>query len=443
MKIHLPDNVNLATSLLLRAGFESFIVGGCVRDTLLGKTPHDYDLTTSATPDEMLEVFSGCRVIPTGIKHGTLTVLLGGDPLEITTFRTDGKYLDNRHPESVTFSRKLEDDLSRRDFTVNAMAYSDKVGLIDPFGGREDLEKGVIRTVGEPDCRFNEDGLRIMRGLRFASVLGCSIEHETAESIRRNKNLLNNIAVERLWVEFTKLICGIGAESILRDYAEVIGVVIPEMLPTVDFDQKNHHHCYDVYEHSLHTLCNCDPSDTVLRLAAYFHDIGKPHTMTIDEKGGHFYRHAEVGAEMVDAIFRRFHTDNATREAVVRLIHEHCRQLEPTERSVKRFRATHNEQSFERYIALYRADRLACAPDNRNTAPIDEIAQIAKKLAEDEACLSLKALQIDGNDLIALGYRGREIGEALNFLLGEVIDGRLKNERHTLLAAINQKIKVD
>ncbi len=438
MKITLPENVRYAMSLLEGAGFECYIVGGCVRDALRGIAPHDYDLTTSATPDEMLSVFNGLHVIPTGIKHGTLTLVLDGQPLEITTFRTDGEYIDNRHPESVSFSRELSDDLSRRDFTVNAMAYSERTGLVDLFGGRADLKNGVIRAVGVPEKRFREDGLRIMRGLRFAAVLGFNIEDETAEATTRCRKLLTNIAVERLWVEFKKLICGVGAAEILREYAEVIGVVIPEILPMIGFDQRTRHHCYDVYEHTLRVLEGCDASDEVLRLSAYFHDIAKPHTLTVDQNGGHFYGHAEAGAEMTDAIFHRFHTDNASREQVVRLIREHCRQIEPTERSVRRFAASHDALSSRRYIALYRADRLACAPDNRDTSTIDTIESLLNQLDEEKTCLSLATLAVRGGDLTALGYQGRRIGEALNYLLGEVIDGRLPNDRDALLNALNK-----
>ena len=439
VKIELPINVKKAIALLEEAGFECLIVGGCVRDALMGIEPHDYDLTTSATPDEMLSVFSGYRVIPTGIKHGTLTVLIGDEPLEITTFRTDGEYRDNRRPESVSFSRDIADDLSRRDFTVNAMAYSAKRGLIDLFGGVDDLSSKVIRAVGEPDRRFNEDGLRIMRALRFSSVLGFSIEKETADSIRRCSPLLKNIAVERLWIEFSKLIRGVDASRILRDYTEVLGNIIPEILPMVGFDQKTRHHCYDVYEHTLRVLDNCDRNDTVLRLAAFFHDIGKPETQTFDQNGAHFYGHAERSAEITDAIFRRFHTDNATREQVVRLISEHCRQIEPTERSVRRFLTSHDKASFDRYVKLYRADRLACAPDNRDTSGIDEIEAIANRLLEADTCLSLKKLAVNGDDLIALGYRGREVGQLLNELLDGVINGRFENKRDVLLSEINQK----
>ncbi len=438
MKITLPDNVKRAISLLEGAGFVCYIVGGCVRDALRGISPHDYDLTTSATPDEMLSVFEGLHVIPTGIRHGTLTLMLDGEPLEITTFRTDGEYVDNRHPESVSFSRELSDDLSRRDFTVNAMAYSEREGLVDLFGGRADLESGIIRAVGDPKKRFREDGLRIMRGLRFASVLGFRIEDGTSAAIVRCRELLKNIAVERLWVEFKKLICGVGATEILRDYAEVIGVVIPEILPMIGFDQQTHHHCYDVYEHTLRVLEGCDASDEILRLSAYFHDIGKPQTLTVDQNGGHFYGHAEVGAELTSAIFHRFHTDNASREQVTRLIREHCRQIEPNERAVRRFAATHDSSSARRYIALYRADRLACAPDNRDTSTIDAIEGLLSRIEAEKTCLSLATLAVRGDDLLSLGYRGRQIGETLHYLLGEVIDGRLPNDRDALIGALNR-----
>lgn len=440
IKLPIPEYVKTVIALLEQKGFSCFIVGGCVRDSLLGKIPNDYDLTTSATPDEMLEIFSELHTIKTGLKHGTLTVVSQGHNLEITTFRTDGIYLDNRHPEGVKFSRNIADDLSRRDFTVNAMAYSEKEGLVDLFGGRDDLERKMIRCVGDPDRRFNEDGLRIMRGLRFAATLGFDIEESTSKAIHDNRELLKNIAVERIYSEFSKLICGKGTTDILKKFYDVVGVFIPEMLECVGFDQQTKYHCYDVYTHTLKVVDNCNKDDLCLRLAAFFHDIAKPFTFEKDEKGGHFPGHAELGAEITNKIMLRLHTDNETRKNVTRLIAEHCRQIESTEKAVRRFMASHSQEDTRRTLELGRADRLACAEQYRDTANYDEIQRIVDKIIADEACLSLRSLAVHGDDLIKLGFGGKEIGKTLNFLLNEVLDGRLENERYALLSAA-EKLK--
>jgi len=432
-KIHLPEYVKIPVSLLAKEGFECFIVGGCVRDILMEKEPDDFDMTTSATPDEMLTVFKDYRVIETGLKHGTLTVVSGGKGLEITTYRTDGEYKDNRHPESVSFSRNIADDLSRRDFTVNAMAYSDERGIVDLFGGQEDLKNKIIRCVGEPDKRFNEDGLRIMRALRFASTLGFEIEPNTAESIHKNRELLCNIAVERLFTEFKKLVCGKNAAEILREYADVIAVFIPEIEPMIGFDQKTKYHCFDVYEHTLAALSNCPENDIIMRLSIFFHDIGKPHCLTVDELGGHFKGHDKIGAEITDTILRRLRSDNATREAVTRLIGEHCMQVAPTEKAVKRFLSTHSFDEARRAVALSRADKLACAPEYRITEIHNLLDALINKIEADGACFTLRDLAIDGRDLAALGLKGKDIGKALNAALDAIIDGRVNNEKQELL----------
>ncbi len=429
----IPNYVKIPLSLLEKEGFECFIVGGCVRDSLMGKLPSDFDLTTSATPDEMLSVFRDFKVIKTGLQHGTLTVVSDGNNLEITTYRTDGEYEDNRHPSSVAFSKNIADDLSRRDFTVNTLAYSDKRGLIDLFGGVDDIKNATIRSVGNPDIRFREDGLRIMRALRFAATLGFSIEKTTSDSIHNNRNLLKNIAVERIFTEFCKLICGADAPKILAEYSDVVGVFIPEMLECVGFDQRSPHHSLDIYAHTCLTLDGCDKDDTVLRLAAFLHDVGKPQSFVLDGKVGHFPNHAKLGAELTDTVLRRLRADNATREAVVRLVLEHCKQIEPCEKSVKRFLATHTENETRRWLALCRADRLACAPHNRSTENYDRIEELIEQIKRSDACLSLKTLKINGNDLLSLGYEGREIGKILNFLLAEVMDGKLPNDRAALL----------
>lgn len=438
VQIKIPPYVNKAVSRLEKGGFRCFIVGGCVRDALSGKTPHDYDLTTNATPDEMLALFSDMKVIETGLKHGTVTVVIDGENLEITTFRTDGVYLDGRHPENVTFSRNIEDDLSRRDFTVNAMAFSESYGLYDLFGGQDDLKNGIIRAVGDPETRFREDALRIMRGLRFAANLGFKIDSATADAMHECRELQKNVAVERLWVEFTKLICGAHASSILREFADVIGVFLPEILESLGFDQRTRYHSLDVYEHTLAVLDGCEHTDLILRLAAYFHDIAKPRCFALDRSGGHFYDHASVGAQMTDEIFRRMHTDTTTRKKVCHLISLHMKQLSPTERSARRLLASEGDECARRFIALGKADRLACAPDNRDTSIYDTLSELINKISSEESCFSLKDLSVHGDDLIKLGFKGKEIGKALHYLLGCVVDGILPNEKNLLLSAARE-----
>lgn len=444
-RIRIPDYVLAASKKLEENGYECFIVGGCVRDALSGKEPHDYDMTTSATPDEMLKIFADMNTIPTGLKHGTVTVVSAGHNLEITTFRTDGDYLDNRHPSSVSFSRNIEDDLSRRDFTVNAMAYSERSGLVDLFGGREDLEKGIIRCVGDPDRRFSEDGLRIMRGLRFSSVLGFEIEGKTAASIEEKRELLLNISAERLFSELLKLVCGVDADKVLKKYYRVTGVIIPELLPCVGFDQRSPHHDLDVYGHTLLTMKNCPADDAILRLAALFHDIGKPGSFTTDENGvGHFPDHAKLGAVITDNVLKRLKSSNEIREKVVRLVAEHTRQIEPTEKSVRRFLSSHSEEDARRAFALRLADRLACAKGDRDTSDTEMIIAAADKVLAEKACLTLGGLAVKGQDMIALGLRGREIGAMLSALLDKVIDGSLENNHGILIDyAENHKNKVD
>ena len=325
-----------AIERLRAAGHEAWIVGGCVRDVLLGRTPTDYDLTTSALPEETEAVFAGERLIETGLQHGTVTVLLEGVPLEITTYRVDGGYTDARHPDGVTFTRSLREDAARRDFTINAMAYAPGEGLQDFFGGQADLSAGVIRAVGEADRRFQEDALRILRAIRFASVLGFELDPETDAAGRRNAPLLQKISVERVFVELSKLLCGPGAGKILRAYPDILGVVLPELTPTVGFAQHNVHHCYDVYTHTAVAVDHVPPEVT-LRLAALFHDLGKPATFSMGEDGqGHFYGHPKVSAALAEQILLRLRAPKRLREEVVRLVEVHDWPLSTEPRLIRR-----------------------------------------------------------------------------------------------------------
>jgi len=431
--MEIPENVRSVLESLESAGYEAWCVGGCVRDTLLGRTPGDWDVTTSALPEETLALFGG-RGAPTGLKHGTVTVKTPEGAVEVTTYRLDGAYRDHRRPEAVTFTASLEEDLARRDFTVNAMALNLRLELRDCFGGREDLRRRVLRCVGEPDRRFQEDALRLLRGLRFAAALELEIEPETAAAIHRNRESLEDIAAERIQVEFFKLLTEKGAVKILREYPDVFGVFWPELLAMVGFDQRNRHHCYDVWEHTLHAL-DAVPGDLVLRCTTLLHDVGKPSCFTVDGAGvGHFYGHPAKGGELADGMLRRLKCAAALRETVVRLVEWHDKNIPRTEKSIGRALRVLGEEDLRRLILVKRADNLGQAPafwDRQKELDLAE--EILDKLLAEDACFSLKHLAVRGGDLLALGLTGPAVGEALETLLGMVVDGELPNRRDALL----------
>ncbi len=435
--MQLPNYVQSALSRLESAGFAAYVVGGCVRDALMGRTPGDYDVTTDALPEETAAVFAGERVIGTGLKHGTVTVLLDGKPLEITTYRVDGAYSDARHPDAVRFTRSLREDLARRDFTVNAMAWSPRNGLADPFGGAADIRAGVLRCVGDPDARFREDALRIARLLRFSAVLGFLPEAETAAAARRNRALLERISAERVAAELKKLVCGPDVRRIVLTETDILGVVLPEILPLRGFDQRNPHHCYDILEHSA-AVCEAVPPEPVLRMAALLHDIGKPACFFLGEDGvGHFYGHAQRGAETADAILRRLRYDTAGRERITELVRRHDERIEPTEKGVLRALRRFGPEFFFQLLQLKRADALAHAPDparSERLARSEALEALGKSLLEREACFSLRDLAVGGDDLIAAGVpAGPALGQALHKLLDAVTDGAVPNEKAALL----------
>ena len=443
LDIILPIPVTRALSLLEACGYEAYAVGGCVRDSLLGRSPNDWDVTTNATPEQMKTCFEGFRVIETGIQHGTLTVIVDGMQLEITTYRNDGEYLDNRHPVKVTFSEKVEDDLSRRDFTVNAMAYHPQKGLVDLFGGRGDLEAHVIRCVGDAKTRFEEDGLRILRAIRFASVLDFDIEKNTAKAVHDCKNLLSGIAAERIREEFCKLICGGGAVRILREYIDVIAIFLPELAACVGFEQNTKYHCYDVFEHTLQALELCEDKDLCTRLGILLHDIGKPLCYTEDEQGGHFKGHAPAGVELVQNILSRLRFDNDTIHRLERLVEWHDIPLSAEKKRVKRLMQKLCDADILRLLEIKRCDRLAHAPDFREMPPeLAEIPSVIDEIRAEDACLSLRTLAIDGSDLMALGVpEGKKIGEMLHTLLDDVIEERLPNKKEALLQAAKERMQ--
>lgn len=432
--MNIPEPVKRILKALEEHGHEAHCVGGCVRDSLLGREPGDWDVATSALPEETMALFPG-RAAPTGLRHGTVTVREGTLPVEVTTFRTDGRYTDRRRPDSVAFTRSLRDDLSRRDFTVNAMGLDLRGTLTDPFGGREDLKNRLLRCVGNPEERFQEDALRILRCLRLAAVLGFDLEEETAQELRACRKLLRDVAAERIQVELTKLLCGPAAAEVLRKFPEVAGTVVPELLPMVGFDQHSRYHCYDVWEHTLHALSEV-PAEPVLRWAVLLHDVAKPRCYTRDERGGHFYGHPTVSAEMADAILRRLKFDNATREAVITLVLWHDREIPRTEKSIRRALRKLGAARLRELTEVKRADNLGQAPAYRaRLKDVEQIRRIMEDLLARDECVSMRQLAVNGRDMLALGLRGPEIGAALEELLSAVVDGDLPNQRSALLRA--------
>ena len=436
--ISIPGPVREILETLETAGHRAWCVGGCVRDALLGRTPEDWDVTTAARPEETMALF-GDRAVPTGLRHGTVTVRTAAGGVEVTTLRRDGAYRDHRRPESVTFTDSLEEDLRRRDFTVNALAVDLRGTLQDPLGGRADLAAGVLRCVGNPDRRFGEDALRILRGLRFAAQLGFALHPDTAAAIHWNRTLLGDIAPERIWTELKKLVTGDRAAEVLRAYPDVVGVFWPELLPMVGLDQRNRHHCYDVWEHTLHALAAVTP-EVELRLTMLLHDIGKPNCYTVDEKGqGHFYGHPAESARLAETMLRRLRADTATTETVVRLVAWHDRNIPRTRTGVARALAELGEEDLRRLLDVKRADNLAQAPACRAIqGEIDKAERILNQLLEENACVSPGQLAVNGRDLLTLGLSGPAVGAALQKLLDAVLEETLPNERAALLAAVRE-----
>lgn len=437
MKLEIPPYAELVLRRLEKNGYEAYAVGGCVRDALLGRAPHDWDVATSALPAETARVFADLPVIETGVRHGTVTVLSGGQPVEVTTYRVDGPYSDGRHPDGVSFTRSLADDLARRDFTVNALACSRAGELTDLYGGADDLKASLLRCVGEPDARFREDALRILRGLRFSSQLGFRIDARTSESMLRSRALLGNISQERIREEFTGLLCGADAAAVLRGYREIVAVFLPEIRPMFDFDQHNPHHRYDVWEHTLHCL-DASPAEPVLRLAAFLHDSGKPFCFTLDGNGvGHFHGHAEKSAALAAAALVRLRFDRRTAETVETLISSHSLPLLPEEAMLRRRLNRLGEENLRLLIRLEEADALGKGvSDGEYLSGLQKLPAMLDRMKTEGQCFSRKDLAVKGNDLLALGIPpGRELGRILDLLLGEVLDGRIPNERGFLLAS--------
>ena len=416
-------------------GYEIYLVGGFVRDFIMKKKADDADFTTNASPEETLEVFKSFNTLETGIKHGTVTVIINHKPFEITTFRTEKGYSDCRHPDKVSYAEKIEDDLSRRDFTVNSIAYSPARGFVDLYNGKEDLERKIIRCVGEPEKRFTEDALRIMRALRFSSVLSFSIEEETEKAMFKCKDLLLHISKERIFIELSKMLCGENIREVLSKYSDILSVVIPEIKEMKGFQQHNFHHIYDVLNHTAVVVENA-PALPHLRFAALFHDCGKPDCFSLDENGvGHFYSHASISARKADEALQRLRCDNKTRERVVRLIKLHDAPIEENEIVIKKKISKYGEDLFFSLIELKRADTLGLAPEfHSRKEHFDILQSIAKKVLSEKPCFTLKDLAVNGNDLTELGFYGREIGEKLKILLNAVIENKVRNEKEDLIS---------
>lgn len=437
----LPLQIEKALEILSKNGYEGFVVGGSVRDMFMGKTPYDYDITTNALPSQTVKIFSSYKVIETGIKHGTVTVLIDGESIEITTYRVDGEYLDNRRPENVEFTTSLREDLSRRDFTMNAVAYNPEIGIVDPFSGIKDIKNSIIRCVGEPEKRFNEDGLRILRALRFSAQTGFEIEKETKKAIFDYKELIKNLSAERIFVEFKKTICGDFAGRVLKEYADIFGVFIPEILPMVAFEQKTKYHQFDVYSHTLNALENC-PKDEVLRLAVYFHDIGKPGTHILDEKGiSHFKGHAEKSGDYTDEILKRLKADNFTRKMVCELIRLHSEEISADEYTIKKLISQKGFDFAEMLLKLKKADASAKAEGYTTPKELFEAEKLIEKIKLNNEPVFLTDLKVSGKEIISLGIRGEKVGEILNELLDLVISGREENEKEKLILRAKEMIK--
>ena len=434
MKIQLPEKVKVMIQTLEAAGYEAYAVGGCVRDSVLGRVPADWDITTSALPEQVKELFH--RTIDTGIEHGTVTVMMDKEGFEVTTYRVDGEYRDHRHPEQVNFTGELKEDLRRRDFTINAMAYNDRCGMVDAFGGIEDLKHGVIRCVGVARERFEEDALRILRAVRFAAQLGFEIEKETANAARTLAGNLKDISAERIQTELVKLLVSPHPEMLRTAYElGITRVVLPEFDVMMETPQHHPHHMYSVGEHTLKALEFTDP-EKVLRLSVLFHDFGKPQTRTTADGVDHFHGHAKISAQETVRIMRRLKFDNATMDQVKRIVLYHDVRPQPDERQIRRLLHRAGEDIFPGLFQVMGADILAQSEYRKieKLVNLERVHQVYDEILKRKDCISLKNLQVTGKDLIAAGMEpGKKIGEILNQMLEDVLETPEHNEREYLL----------
>lgn len=436
MDIQIPSQVKLIINMLNNNGYDAYAVGGCVRDYFLNREPHDWDITTNALPREIISIFNNNKLILNGLKHGTVAVVLDNEIYEITTYRVDGDYLDNRHPSFVTFTASLKEDLQRRDFTINALAVNTNGDIKDFFNGIQDINNKLIRAVGNPDSRFNEDALRIIRGLRFAAVLNYSVEEKTAESIHKNKWLLKNIAVERIAVELNKLICADKPAVILNEYKDVFAAFIPELEATFTLFQSNPNHNQLLWKHILNSVDNIE-NNLILRLTMLFHDIGKPASKTTDKNGiDHYYAHPKISADITRKILRRLHYSNEVIYQVCTLVENHDQPLSGNKRFVTRLLNKIGTNNCNNLIKVRTADVMAQSNLGRQEK-IDNILAFEKTLnniIKENNCFSLKQLAVDGKDLIEIGITdGKEIGSTLKILLEMVINQQVENEKQALI----------
>ena len=432
----LPEHVHFCLTRLENAGYPCYAVGGCVRDSLLGLTPQDYDLCTAALPEETEAVFADRKLVLAGKKHGTVGVIIDDEVVEITTFRTEGGYQDHRHPDWVRFVPEIKEDLARRDFTVNAMAWSPTRGLQDPFGGEKDLKNRILQAVGDPECRFREDALRILRGLRFSARYRLTPQEKTLAAMKDLAPLMENLAAERVFSELCKLLLWATAEDLIA-FAPILGQILPELDATRDFAQHSPHHLYDVFTHTAYVV-DATPRELSLRWAALLHDLGKVPTFTMDETGrGHFYGHAEVSARMANEILHRLKAPAALRQQVEFLIRYHMTPFSPDHKLLRRWLSRYGKEPLEQLLALQKADFCSKGIAGEENAFAEIDAALAEILAQD-SCLSLRDLAVKGQDLMVLGITGPAIGQALNRLLALVLEEQLPNEKEPLLEALRQ-----
>lgn len=441
MQIRLPEKVKFIINQLENAGYEAYAVGGCVRDSLLNRIPDDWDITTSANPYQIKEVFP--RTIDTGIQHGTVTVMLDHEGFEVTTYRIDGEYEDNRHPKEVIFTSNLIEDLKRRDFTINAMAYNEKSGIVDVFHGMDDLKNKKIRCVGEAKERFTEDALRMMRAIRFSAQLGYEIEENTRFAITELAPNLSHISAERIQTELVKLLVSPNPDYIRTAYdVGITAIILPEFDKAMETRQNNPHHAYTVGEHLIHCVSNIR-NDKALRLAALLHDIAKPEVKETDENGiDHFYHHVELGEKMANDILRRLKFDNETITKVKKYVKYHDYYIEPSAKAVRHAIALIGNTYFPEVLELKRADMLAQSYYQRaeKEQNLNKINALYKEILDKKECTSLKMLALTGSDLQSLGVpQGKEIGQLLTYLLEDVLDNPSHNTQEYLTTLIQQK----
>ncbi|MEZ3507195.1 MAG: HDIG domain-containing protein [Lachnospiraceae bacterium] len=435
MEIRLPEKVHKIIETLMAAGCEAYAVGGCIRDSVLGRIPNDWDITTSAKPEKIKQLFS--RTIDTGIKHGTVTVMMDREGFEVTTYRIDGEYEDGRHPKEVTFTADLEEDLKRRDFTINAMAYNEQTGLVDLYGGLQDIDRGMIRCVGEARERFTEDALRMLRAVRFSAQLGYQIERDTKKAIQELSPSLRRISAERIQAELVKLVVSDHPDYLRTAYETgITAQFFPEFDLCMETKQNNPHHCYHVGEHILHSMMQVEP-DKILRLGMLFHDIGKPQTLTVDAEGiTHNKRHAEVGEQMTMQILRRLKFDNDTIRKVTKIVRFHDQEVGVSPGAVRRAVNRTGEDIFRMLFSVKRADILAQS-DYLRKEKLEKLSYIQvlyEEICQKHECMNLKDLAVTGTDLIALGIPpGKEIGRILNQLLEIVLEDPERNTKEELL----------